>query len=302
MKNEKLKGSIFVALGASSYGMLTTCVKLAYHDGFNTAEVVLSQYILGVTGLLILNLFRKKVGGKENLKTDRRSIFKLIIAGSSLGLTSVFYYLAVQYVSVSIGIILLMQTVWMGVILEMIIQKRTPGARKIIAVLAVLAGTVLATSLYQQSIRINWAGFGWGILAALSYTATMFSSNNIGLDFPPLKRSLYMILGGLIIVVLIFHTQINPDFPYRIFLRWGIILSIFGTILPPILLTRGMPLTGMGLGAIIASLEIPVSLLLAYILIREPISGAQWCGVVLIMAAVLLMNMGKVSSSKAEIA
>jgi drug/metabolite transporter (DMT)-like permease len=290
MKNKILKGSIFIALGASSYGMLGTFVKLAYHDGFSTAEVTLSQFGLGFIGLFVLTLFRKRGTVPATKTSGSKSISKLIVAGTSLGLTSIFYYLAVQYITVSVGIVLLMQTVWMGVILEMILHKKAPGLRKIVSVFIILAGTVLATSLFKQSVSINWTGFGWGMMAALSYTATMYSSNHLELHFPPLKRSLYMILGGLIIICLIFHASLNLNFSYRIFLHWGLLLSLFGTILPPLLFTRGMPLIGMGPGAIIASVEIPVSVLMAHILLKEPVSFLQWVGVTLILFAVVLMN------------
>lgn len=293
MKNNVLKGSIFIALGASSYGMLATFVKMAYHEGFSTAEVTLSQYCLGFVGLFILTLFRNRGSAPAAKISGSKSILKLIAAGSSLGLTSVFYYLSVQYVPVSVGIVLLMQTVWMGVILEMILYRKMPGLRKIGSVFIILAGTVLATNLHQQSVSINWTGFGWGMMAALSYTATMYSSNHVEIHFPSLRRSLYMIMGGLIIIALIFHSAINSAFSYQIFMRWGLILSLFGTVLPPLLFTKGMPLTGMGLGAIIASIEIPVSVLMAHILLKEPVSFVQWVGVILILFAVVLMNIGK---------
>lgn len=289
MLNQKIKGGIYVAIGASSYGMLTTFVKMAYREGFSTAEVTISQYLLGFVGLLLLNLFSKK-SAEPKVKPETRIDIKLILAGSSLGLTSAFLYLSVQYVSVSVGIILLMQTVWMGVVLEMIIHKSVPGRRKLFAVVIILGGTVLATALGQGTVRVNLEGIGWGLSAALSYTATMYSSNSIGLHYLPLKRSLFMISGGLLIILIIFHTHINQDFSFRIFFRWGILLSLFGTILPPILLTRGMPLTGIGLGAIIASLEIPVSVLMAFALINESVSAFQWTGVILILLAVVLMN------------
>ena len=295
MKSNVFKGSIFIALGACSYGILATFVKMAYHEGFSTAEVTLSQFGLGFAGLFILTLFRKR---EPDIKTTGiRSIFKLLAAGTSLGLTSIFYYMAVQYIPVSIGIVLLMQTVWMGVILEMILHKKPAGLRKTVSVFIILVGTVLATNLNKQSISINWTGFGWGIVAALSYTATMYSSNNIELQVPPLKRSLCLILGGLIVTALIFHSSLNLEFSFRIFLRWGLILSLFGTILPPLLFTRGMPLTGMGLGAIIASVEIPVSVLMAHVLLKEPVSFFQWVGVILILFAVVLMNIGKKSKN-----
>jgi drug/metabolite transporter (DMT)-like permease len=292
MKNNVFSGSIFVALGAASYGMLATFVKMAYHEGFSTAEVTLSQFSLGVAGLFILTLFRKRDKAALEKITGTKGVLKLIFAGTSLGLTSVFYYLAVKYVPVSVGIVLLMQTVWMGVILEMILHKKLPGWRKLLSVLIILSGTVLATNILKQSVSINWVGFGWGLMAAVCYTATMYSSNNMELQFPPLKRSLYMILGGLIIITVIFHSTMNQDFSYRIFFRWGVVLSLFGTILPPLLFTKGMPLTGMGLGAIIASIEIPVSVFMANLLLNEPVNLLQWVGVILILAAVVLMNIG----------
>jgi drug/metabolite transporter (DMT)-like permease len=301
MKNNILKGSILLALGASCYGMLGTFVKMAYAEKFNLAEVTLSQFSLGFAALFILTLFRKRKRDSETTPSDIKSIFKLIVAGTSMGLTSIFYYMAVQYVPVSVGIVLLMQTVWMGVIVEMILYKKLPGARKVISVFIILIGTILATNLLQQSVVINWMGFGWGMVAALCYTATMYSSNNIGLHFPPLRRSLYMILGGLIIICFIFHSSINQHFSYQIFLGWGLVISLFGTILPPLLFTRGMPLTGIGLGAIIASIEIPVSVLMANLLLNEPISLLQWMGVILILSAVILMNIGDRKNRKAHI-
>ena len=102
-----------------------------------------------------------------------------------------------------------------------------------------------------------------------------------------------MILGGLIVVIFIFHSSINQEFTFDILLNWGIVLSLFGTILPPLLFTKGMPLTGMGLGAIVASIEIPVSIFVAYIWLSEAVSLFQWVGILLILFAVVLMNLQK---------
>jgi len=291
MKNNALKGSLFIALGASSYGMLATFVKIAYQEGFTIAEVTISQFCLGFAGLFILTLFRNNKAASKAAPSNTRAILTLITAGTSMGLTSIFYYKSVQYIPVSVGIVLLMQTVWMGVILEIFIHKKAPGLNKIISVLIILGGTILATNLLNESATINWTGLIWGILAAMAYTATLYSSNNIELNIPPLKRSLYMILGGLIIISLIFHTSLDPHFSFRIFWSWGLVLSLFGTILPPLLFTRGMPMTGMGLGAIIASVEIPVSVFMAHIFLKEPVSISQWAGVVLILLAVVMMNL-----------
>jgi drug/metabolite transporter (DMT)-like permease len=291
MKSNVLKGSLLVGLGACCYGMLGTYVKLAYRNGFNTAEVTIAQFCLGFAVLFLLTMIRRRDSSTATLVSSLKTNVKLTAVGISLGLTSIFYYMAVHYIAVSVAIVLLIQAVWMGVVLEMMVQKSLPGKAKLLAVVLVIGGTTLATGIFKQSVQLNWMGFVYGMLAALCYTATMYSSNHVALHYPPLKRSLYMILGGLLIILLIFCSSINRDFAYRIFMHWGPLVALFGTVLPPLLFTRGIPLTGIGLGAILASIEIPVSVVMANLLLGETVTLLQWSGVLLIMIAVAVMNM-----------
>lgn len=286
-KNEVLKGVIWIGLGAVSYGMLATFVKLAYQDGFTTAEVTASQFIIGIISMSLLNLFQKSNKTKESSK----EVMQLLLSGTSIGLTSVFYYLCVKYISVSIAIVLLMQTVWMGVFLEMALDKKKPTSIKMIAVVTVLIGTVLSTNLIQNETVLNWRGIVLGLLAAASFTATMYASNRVALGFSSTKRSLYMLLGGTGIVLFFVLTTQNTPFNIAIFHKWGILLAVFGTLLPPILMNIGFPHTGIGLGSIVSSLELPVSVLIAYFILNEKVSLSQWFGMGLILFAIVIMNL-----------
>lgn len=291
MKSSTLKGSLFIILAACCYGMLGAFVKMAYRDGYSTAEVTISQFSLGFITLLILNLATKnKEAIPGNKRNSIKSYLKVIVSGSSLGFTSIFYYLTVKYVSVSIAIVLLVQAIWMSLVLEMILRRKRPEFLKILAVIIILLGTIMATNVFYQNSQINWQGIGWGISAAISYTATMYSTNHIGLGFHPLNRSFLMICGGFVIVLLVYLSTFLQGFSFGIFLSWGLPIALFGTILPPILFTKGMPLTGMGLGAIFTSLEIPVSIVFAYFLLNEQIGLSQWTGVCFILIAVVIRN------------
>lgn len=289
-QNNVLKGVFLVALGATTYGMLATFVKMAYSEGYTTAEVTTSQFIYGILGILIINLFQRIKNKNTAVKASPKNIFNLMLAGTSLGMTSLFYYLAVKYIPVSIGIVLLMQTVWMGVLLEMILEKKLPSKQKVIAVVIVLFGTVLATNIINNDIELDWRGLVWGMLAAASFTTTMFTANRVATEISSAQRSLYMLLGGAIIVFsFAFATQVTA-FNLEIFLKWGIVLSLFGTIIPPLLMTAGFPLTGIGLGSIVSALELPVSVMMAYILLNEKVIFSQWVGIVLIILAIIIMN------------
>lgn len=320
--NQLLKGVLFVGLGSSFYGMLATFVKLAYDEGYSTAEVTASQFVLGILILITINayLFFK---GKDQVKFQGNDRIKLLVAGSSIGLTSLFYYIAVQYINVSIAIVLLMQTVWISILVESILQKSFPSLKKILAVIIVLVGTLMATNLIGQKIDLDWRGIFWGLIAACSFTTTMFTANRLANYLPTYKKSLYMILGGgFMVLMFVLISQIGPyyfsdyvnfnsflsdemianrPFNVSIFFKWGIALSLFGTVLPPILMNKGFPMTGLGLGSIVASVELPVSVTMAFVLLQEKVLLVQWLGIIIILFAIVFMNYSQVFPKKNKI-
>ena len=286
----KLKGVLLIALGASSYGMLATFVKMAYSEGFTTPEVTIAQFTYGILGIVLINTIQKSQNKNQATTASTKTIIQLMVAGTSLGMTSVFYYLAVKYIPVSIAIVLLMQTVWMGVLFEMLLEKKIPSAQKIISVFVVLVGTALATNIIENKLVTDWRGIVLGLLSAASFTTTMFTANRVGIGVSSAQRSLFMLLGGAVIVFGFAIANQTGDFHFEIFAKWGIVLALFGTIIPPLLFNAGFPLTGIGLGSIVSALELPVSVLMAYFLLNENINTWQWIGIVLIILAIVIMN------------
>ena len=54
----------------------------------------------------------------------------------------------------------------------------------------------------------------------------MFTANKVALGISSAQRSLYMLLGGAIIVFgFSLYTQVTP-FNFEIFTKWGIVISI----------------------------------------------------------------------------
>lgn len=223
-----LKSILYVAFGACSYGVLATIVKYANDLGIKTSALTFLQFFVGFLVLVLLNRFKKNTEKTEKIKNSSK--IKLIIWGTALGLTTTLYYLSIQYMSVSLGIILLMQ-----------------------------------------------------------YSIAIFASSNIESKVPSSIRSQYLVFGGLILIVLFWNVDIIKDIKLSS-LPWGILIAIFGTILPPLLFTRGIPKTGIALANIIASLEIPVSIFSAIIILNESVATIQWIGVLIILIAVVSIN------------
>lgn len=288
--NHLLKGVLFVAAGASSYGLLATFVKLSYKEGYTTPEVTLAQLSIGLLVMTVITLFRQKQKPETVVEVKRDEIWKLVLAGTSIGLTSLFYYITVRYINVSIAIVLLMQSTWISVLLEAVLHRKWPSTQKIIAVVIVLFGTLLATNVLNTKVELDYRGFVFGMLAAISFTSTMYASNKIANHLPAYKKSNLMLLGGFSVVLLYCLISFEGQFQFSIFYKWGIILALFGTILPPLAFNIGFPKTGLGLGSIVSALELPVSIFMAYLLLKEQILWLQLLGILFILFAIVLMN------------
>src|SRR5690554_4008462 len=279
--------------------MLTTFVKLAERDGVNIYEITLTEYIIGALGLFIADyLFHKRENKKTYPKPSTRNIRNLMLAGATMGSTTLLYYLTVQYVSVSVAIVLLMQSVWIGVLIDAVLNKIRPDRLKLFAVVVVLAGTVLATNLLLVDTQLDWRGIALGLLAAISYSITIFATNKIALNLSTTTRSKYMMLGALILVLIITTPFLIGNFNIRVLYTWGIFFGVFGALLPPLLLNYGMPKVNLGVGAIITSMELPVAVALAYFILNEKVTGFQLLGIALIIVAVIVMNLREIKQGR----
>lgn len=94
---EKLKGTIYVIIGAASYGILATFVKVAGQEGFTTASVTFSQYLVGFLVLALLDIKKKPV-----VTGERSDKYKLLLGGNLPGVDEHFL-LPVSAVSAGIG-------------------------------------------------------------------------------------------------------------------------------------------------------------------------------------------------------
>lgn len=300
MNNLQIKGIILVALGAACYGMLAVFVKLGGMDGYSTGEITFAQNFVGFFGLFLLNTFQKlfKPTTSKNMTTSSKR--KLILGGIPFGLTGSCYYLSLNYASVSVCIVMLMQSVWIGSVVDYFINKNKPSKNKIIAIIVVLIGTVFATNLLNSEQSLDWRGIFWGLMSALTYTFSLYVTNNIEKDYPPLRRSMYILLGSLCTTLLIWGYSLSQQFDINVLWKWGFIIALFGTILSPLLFTKGMPIIGIGLGSILASIELPVSVTMAWIILGETITSGQWFGIILILSAVILMNISYFKPSKSD--
>lgn len=299
MNSKFVRGIIWVALGAACYGVIATFIKLGGKDGFSTAEMVFAQVTVGLFIFAVINLV-SRIKNPVSLKVEPKLKRQLLLGGIPFGLTSTFYYQSLNYASVSVCIVMLMQSVWIGSVIDFIIYKNKPSVNKLIAIAVILIGTVLATNLLFDEQYADWRGIAWGFMAAIAYTLSISVTNKVATGYPPMVRSLYILSGAFITVVLVWGYSLTQQFDVSILWKWGLIIGLFGTFLSPLMFTKGMPIVGIGLGSILASVELPVSVAMARMVLGEQVTWGQWIGIVLILLAVILMNLSYFKTVKSD--
>ena len=293
--NKKI-GLSYVAFGSISYGILATVVKYANSDGVGTALLTFSQYLFAALFLTFFawRVSKSKIIGTKYALPSPKLKLKLMAYGTTLGFSSSFYYMTIQYVPVSVGIILLMQAIWMGVVIDLISTRGKNSRMKIIGALVAITGTLLAANVFESNITLHPLGIIFGLLAAISFTSFMYFSNRLGHQTHVIIKSKYLVYGGFVVVLFFWNIQILNEMNFEHMVKWGIFLAVFGSMIPPIFFSQGMPAIGTGLGSIVSSIEIPFSVLSAAVILGEDVSALQWGGIAIILCAVVLINFKKI--------
>lgn len=286
------KGIALVFLGACSFGILSTFVKLAYKDGYTLGDVTGTQVLFGFILLWLIVLVRHLFGAKGAPSTLSEKI-KLASMGTSTGLVSIFYYKCVQMVPASVAILLLMQFTWMTLVFDAIIKRKMPTFVQALTVVIVLLGTALAGRLFADKLPdFEIEGLFYGLLAALCYTVFLTVNGAAGNKMHPTTKSALILTGACVLVMSVFPPQFLWNGALQTGLwKWGIILAVFGTVIPPLFFAYGIPRTGLSLSAILSAAELPVAVLMSSIVLQENVGPIQWLGVALILAAIIFSNM-----------
>lgn len=275
-----------VLLGAASYGVLSTLVKLGYQSGFTPAEITGSQNLVGLLVFWFITLpqLRKMKG------ITFGTILKLLASGVFTGLTGYFYYLSLQVLEASFAVLLLFQFTWMGMLLGWVLDKKAPSRFQWLGMALVLSGTLLASGVLSGSWEgIPLGGVGLGLLAAVCYTLFICFSGRVATHLPPLVRSTWVVTGAAVIVL----SLMPPQFLWNGSLEkglwfWACLMSVFGMILPPYLLAKGAPFIETGLASVLGAVELPVVIICSALLLQEPQGAMQWGGVLIILLGMII--------------
>lgn len=281
---EKIKYSFILLIGACSYGILSMIVKLAYKEGFVAEEVVASQYFFGWFIILILFLFssRKLPSGK--------TIIQLSVIGMMSVLTGMFYGKSLEVVPASIAVVLLFQFTWLGMVVDFVLNRRKPRREELLSIVVLVIGTFLAGAVFEEThFQWTWRGIFYGLLSAITFTFFIYFNGKSMLGIPVTIRLFITASGSVIVAFLLLSPEIlwNGELLQGLW-KYGLLLGLFGLIIPFYCFSLGVPKVGTSLSSIIGAAELPSAILAASLVLKEHLTSLQWLGIFLILIGIIL--------------
>jgi len=258
-------------------------VKLGFKDGYTSGELIGSQYLVGWVIIAAIYLF------SFNYKISLKSAGQLLFTGLMTALVGITYAVSVSELPASIAVVFLFQFTWIGVVIESIMTRTWPSKSKLVAILLLVIGTLMAGAIFNQSLSsLSMKGVLFGLLAALFFALYMVLSSKVATQEAAPKRLFFISTGAFLTISLTTNpihlvTQLTETSLWR----YGLLLGVLGVVVPFFLFAISMPKIGAGLGTILCAAELPSAMVVSVIFLGELVTPLQWSGMFLIVLGIM---------------
>lgn len=285
--NKTILYPLLIVIASSSYGILSTIVKLAMQHGFTSMEAITSQYAMGFALAFIVFMTTEK----KLPKISKADFFVLLFAGVFTSMTGIIYGKALVFLPASLAVVMLFQFTWMGLFIDCLLHKRLPTRPQVFSLFFLFIGTILAAGLFDVDLsQIPWQGWAFGLASALSF-ALFIQVNSRDIKGISTSGRLFMMAGIAFVVTSVF---LNPEIIWNGKLfeeglwKYGLSLGFFGIILPIYLFSIAAPKVGGALTSILSAMELPVAVTISVIILHEKLTWLQIMGICFVLAGMIL--------------
>ncbi len=277
---------LMIIIASSSYGILSTIVKLAMGEGYTAGEAITSQYIFGFLLMLIIVLITER----ELPRINRDGAITLFFSGLFTAMTGIVYGQALIYLPASLAVVMLFQFTWIGTFIDCALKRRLPTRPESISLVVLFIGTILAAGVIDTDLsRIPLKGWILGLLCALSFAIFIqFNARKVE-GVSNISRTFIMSTVALAIISFVLNPEIiwNGKLASGLWVH-GLALGLFGIVLPILLFSIAVPKVGSALTSILSAMELPVAVIVSVIVLNESISVLKVIGIILVLFGMTL--------------
>ena len=296
LMNNKIKGYLFAAISAVTYGMNPLFALPLYEAGMDLFSVLFFRYLIAIPILAVMLKIRRR-----DFSFERKDIIPLVILGVLFALSSITLFSSYHHMDAGIASTILFVYPIMVALIMFIFFKERISIKTMLCIAVALFGISLLCNSGEGAV-VSTKGVLFVLGSALSYSIYIVFVNKSRIKkMATIKVTMYVLLVGWIIFAtraLICGTLTTP--PSERWWLWGniIALSIFPTVISLICTTEAIQYIGSTPTAILGVLEPVTAVFFGIVVFHEVMTTQIAIGLILIITSVTFViaggNIGKI--------
>ncbi len=286
----RITGILLIVVSAATFGSLAIFGRFAYAAGLDVPTLLFLRF--SFSAVLMAGLL---AAGRQALPRDRKVLAQLIgMGGLGYVAQSLCYLTAIRYASAGlVALLLYLYPTLVALLSTLFLKSRLTRLKVIALALATLGAALTANPQGGQPLGILLA-IGSAVIysvyiivgAGVMQKVSSFQSSAV------IFASAGVVFGGLTALQ-------GPHWPVNLdgWLAVGGIV-LFATVIPVVTFLAGLKRIGPTDASMLSTLEPPVTVLLAALLLNEPPQPLTLLGGALILSAVLLLTRGELRQAK----
>ena len=294
--NNKIKGYLFAAISAITYGMNPLFALPLYDAGMDLFSVLFFRYLFAIPILAIMLKIRRR-----DFSIERKDIMPLIILGVLFALSSITLFSSYHHMDAGIASTILFVYPIIVALIMFFFFKEKISAKTMACIAVALLGIALLCKSGEGAV-VSTKGILFVLGSSLSYAIYIVYVNKSRINkMATIKVTLYVLTAGWIIFAiraLASGTLTTP--PTEKWWLWGNILalSIFPTVISLICTTEAIQCIGSTPTAILGVLEPVTAVFFGAVIFGEILTTRIVIGLILVITSVTFVvagdNLGKI--------
>lgn len=293
--NNKIKGYLFAAISAVTYGMNPLFALPLYDAGMDLFSVLFFRYLIAIPILAIMLKIRRR-----DFSIEKKDIMPLIILGILFALSSITLFSSYHHMDAGIASTILFVYPIMVALIMFIFFKEKISSKTIACIAVALVGIALLCKSGEGAV-VSTKGVLFVLGSALSYSIYIVFVNKSRIKkMATIKVTMYVLTVGWIIFAakaLIDGRLTTPSSEEWYLWFCVIALSIFPTIISLICTTEAIQHIGSTPTAILGVLEPVTAVFFGIVVFNEVMTIRIFIGLILVITSVTFViaggNIGK---------
>lgn len=278
-------GYLIAVVQAILYAGMGVIGKFLYGTGLNPEQVTSIRFIGAVVIVGAVLLVRRKPFLSRSPLVYAQALF--------FAASAYLYLVAVDHLTAGLGTVIFYTYPAIVALMAVFALRERLTARTVAALVLAMAGIVLISGiLAPQELRLSALGIVLAVAASVAFAIYMIIGQKTVAKDEQLTLTFTMSAVSALLCVVLFPTQL-PPLLHMTPLQWGMgfAIALLCTVLPVFLLLAAIKRIGSTKASLISILETPFSLLLAFAVLGETLTGMQGAGCLLVVASIVVTTL-----------